>query len=67
VQQDESGSYVYVAVLNNQQLQAHKQPVVTGSAYGGVIEIKTGLKEGDLLITRGFQDAYQGQPVKALQ
>jgi len=67
VQQDESGSYVYLAVLNNQQLQAQKQPVVTGSAYGGVIEIKTGLKEGDLLITRGFQDAYQGQPVKALQ
>jgi len=41
--------------------------VVTGSAYGGIIEIKSGLKEGDLLITRGFQDAYQGQPVKTLQ
>lgn len=67
VQQDESGSYVYLAVLQGQQLQAKKQTVVTGAAYGGLIEVKSGLKSGDLLITRGFQDAYQGQPVKSVQ
>jgi membrane fusion protein, multidrug efflux system len=67
VQQDESGSYVYLAVAQDKQLLAKKQPVVTGLAYGGVIEIKTGLKPGDLLITRGFQDAYQGQPLKSVQ
>jgi hypothetical protein len=41
--------------------------VVTGATYGGLIEIKTGLSSGDLIITRGFQDAYTGQPVKAVQ
>lgn len=67
VQQDENGSYVYLAVAQDKQLLAQKQPVVTGAAYAGVIEIKSGLKSGDLLITRGFQDAYQGQPVKPVQ
>ena len=67
VQQDESGSYVYLAVQQGKQLQAKKQTVVTGAAYGGVIEVKSGLKSGDLLITRGFQDAYQGQLVQPVQ
>jgi RND family efflux transporter MFP subunit len=67
VQQDETGSYVYLAVAQGKQLLAKKQSVVTGAAYGGVIEVKSGLKSGDLLITRGFQDAYQGQPVKSVQ
>jgi len=67
VQQDESGSYVYLAVAKGQQLLAQKQSVVTGATYGGLIEIKTGLSSGDLIITRGFQDAYTGQPVKAVQ
>ena len=67
VQQDESGSYVYLAIPQGKQLLAKKQPVVTGAAYGGVIEIKSGLSSGDLLISRGFQDAYQGQPVQPVQ
>lgn len=67
VQQDESGSYVYLAAKKGKQLEAKKQSVVIGAAYGGVIEIKSGLQVGDLLITRGFQDAYQGQPVKPVQ
>jgi multidrug efflux pump subunit AcrA (membrane-fusion protein) len=67
VQQDESGSYVYLAIPQGKQLLAKKQPVVTGATYGGVIEIKSGLSSGDLLISRGFQDAYQGQPVQPVQ
>lgn len=67
VQQDETGSYVYLAVAQDKQLLAKKQSVVTGAAYGGFIEVKSGLKSGDLLITRGFQDAYQGQPIKPVQ
>ncbi|MFM7646016.1 MAG: efflux RND transporter periplasmic adaptor subunit [Sphingomonadales bacterium] len=67
VQQDETGSYVYLASSKANRLLAKKQPVITGAAYGGMIEIRSGLTEGDLLITRGFQDAYQGQPVKPVQ
>jgi len=67
VQYDESGSYVYLAVQQGNQLIAQKRPVTTGATYGGRLEIKTGLEPGDLLITRGFQEAYQGQPLQAAQ
>lgn len=67
VQQDETGSYVYVALQKNDQWVAHKQSVVTGLAYGGRIEIKSGLSAQDRIITRGFQEAYEGQLLKAVQ
>jgi membrane fusion protein (multidrug efflux system) len=41
--------------------------VITGEAYGGRIEIKAGLNNGQLLISRGFQNVYDGQIVKAVQ
>jgi multidrug efflux pump subunit AcrA (membrane-fusion protein) len=60
VQQDETGSYVYLAVAQDKQLIAKKQSVVTGAAYGGVIEVKSGLKSGDLLITRRISGCLPG-------
>jgi hypothetical protein len=46
---------------------ARKMSVITGEAYGGRIEIKAGLNNGQLLISRGFQNVYDGQVVKAVQ
>jgi hypothetical protein len=48
-------------------LIARKNIVITGEAYGGQIEIKSGLEQGQVLITRGFQNVYDGQTVKAVQ
>jgi RND family efflux transporter MFP subunit len=67
VQRDETGRYTYVAETNNGKLLARKRVVETGEAYGGQIEIKSGLRSGDVLITRGFQNVYDGQIIKAVK
>ena len=67
VQRDEKGRYVFVVEKKNNQLVARKKTVITGEAYGGRIEIKSGLESGQWLISRGFQNVYDGQAVKAVQ
>jgi len=61
LQNDEKGKYVMVAVKENNQLRARKRTVVPGEFYGDQLEIKSGLKAGDLVITDGFQSLYDGQ------
>ena len=62
VQSDESSKYVYVlSALSNGNKVAKKQPVVIGEVYGSNVEIKSGLKSGDQLITEGYQNIYDGQ------
>jgi len=67
VQRDEKGRYVYVVEQKGNKRVARKMNVITGEAYGGRIEIKAGLNNGQLLISRGFQNVYDGQIVKAVQ
>jgi len=67
VQRDEKGRYVYVVEQKGNRMIARKMSVITGEAYGGRIEIKAGLNNGQLLISRGFQNVYDGQVVKAVQ
>ncbi|HUR12431.1 MAG TPA: efflux RND transporter periplasmic adaptor subunit [Flavitalea sp.] len=61
VQTDEKGKYVFVAMEENGKRIARKKIVVLGEMYNDVIEIRTGLQEGDLVVTEGFQDLYEGQ------
>jgi hypothetical protein len=42
---------------------ARKRTVNAGEAYNGLIEIKNGLSGGELIITEGYQAAYDGQIV----
>jgi multidrug efflux pump subunit AcrA (membrane-fusion protein) len=63
VQSDESGKYVFVAVKENGKLIARKKTVTPGEVYGNAMEIKAGLAVGDVIITNGFQSAYNGQVV----
>jgi multidrug efflux pump subunit AcrA (membrane-fusion protein) len=42
---------------------AAKKDVTIGQLYGDSIEIKQGLKPGDVLITGGYQDLFEGQPI----
>ena len=67
VQRDEKSRYVYVVEQTKNNLITRKKIVTTGEAYGGQIEIKSGLEKGEVLITRGFQNVYDGQTVKAVQ
>ena len=65
VQSSENGSYVFLSVLNDKgKAIAHKQMVKTGREYNGQIEILEGLKEGDSLITVGYQDVEDGELIK---
>jgi len=62
VQSDETSKYVYVlSKLSNGKAVARKTPVVIGEVYGNNVEIKSGLKAGDQLITEGYQNLYEGQ------
>ena len=63
VQSDEKGKYVYVMVKEGDKMVARKKVVITGEAYNGLIEIKSGLTGGELIITEGYQTVYDGQTV----
>lgn len=61
LQNDEKGKFVMVATTENNKMVARKRPVNIGFLNGEMLEIKTGLKAGDVLITEGFQSIYDGQ------
>ncbi len=63
VQSDEKGKYVYVVEKEGDKMLVRKKVVMVGEAYNGIIEIKSGLKGGELIITEGYQTVYEGQAV----
>ncbi len=64
VQSNDEGSFVYVLTSEGVKHMARRRAVTTGLNYGGKIEIKTGLKPGDHLITTGYQEMNEGELVK---
>jgi membrane fusion protein, multidrug efflux system len=63
VQSDEKGKYIYVAEKRGDKMIAKRKSVIEGDSYNGMIEIKSGLAKGDLIITEGYQTVYDGQAV----
>ncbi|OSZ80995.1 hypothetical protein CAP36_07095 [Chitinophagaceae bacterium IBVUCB2] len=63
VQSDEKNKYVYVIEKSGDKMVARKKIVTVGEAYNGLIEIKSGLTGGELIITEGYQTVYDGQSV----
>lgn len=61
LQTDDKGKYVLVAVKEGNKLIARKKIVSVGQMYGNKMEIKSGLQQGDSVITEGFQSLYEGQ------
>jgi RND family efflux transporter MFP subunit len=61
LQTDEKGKYVLVASMENGKMYARKKHVEVGEMYNNQLEIKNGLSAGDMLITDGFQNLYDGQ------
>lgn len=68
VQSDESGKYVYIMVNGgNGKFVAHRVTVIIGEIYGDNVEIKSGLKGGEQLVTEGYQSLYEGQLISAVK
>jgi membrane fusion protein (multidrug efflux system) len=64
LQNDEQGKFVMVAMKEKNIQVARKRRVIVGELYGDRLEVKSGLQPGDLLITQGFQELYEGQPLQ---
>ncbi|MBK9737775.1 MAG: efflux RND transporter periplasmic adaptor subunit [Saprospiraceae bacterium] len=64
VQSDEKGKYVFLLAKNeNGKEIAQRKTVVLGALYGENVEILSGLNTGDQLITKGYQNLYEGQMI----
>ena len=63
VQSTEKGNIVYVATTEGNKKVAKAREVKTGLSYNGKIEILSGLSAGDQLITLGYQEVSDGQPI----
>ena len=60
VQKSSEGEFVYVADEENGKIVAKRKIVQSGMIYNGFTEIKSGLEEGDKVITNGFQNVIEG-------
>lgn len=63
LQTDEQGKFVLVASKEGNKTVARKRQVQVGELYGERLEVKNGLKTGDIIITEGFQSLYDGQAI----
>lgn len=64
IQTAEDGEFVLVAEkTGDKQATAKKAMVKQGSNYNGSVEILSGLKKGDFVISTGFQDVNNGEVV----
>ncbi|ANE52148.1 efflux RND transporter periplasmic adaptor subunit [Flavisolibacter tropicus] len=61
LQNDDQGKFVMVAAKEGNNLVARKRKIVVGELYGERLEVRSGLQNGDTLITDGFQNLYEGQ------
>ena len=59
VQKDETNAFVYVVEGG----KAVKRIIKTGKTYNGKVEVSSGLKAGDKVITAGYQNLNEGQNV----
>jgi len=60
VQKDEKNSFVFVVGAGN---KAQKRLIKTGQTYNGQVEVASGLKADERVITAGYQNLNEGQVV----
>ena len=69
IQTTESGSYVVIAKAQTnskgeaQAFVAERRTITTGKSSDGKTEILSGLNEGDMVITTGYQELNNGQAI----
>ena len=64
VQKSSDGEFVYVTANENGKMIAKRKIVESGITYNGMTEIKGGLTTGDQVITLGYQNVIEGDPIK---
>ncbi len=65
VQSDQKTKYVFVVENDNKGRKiASKKIVTTGESYNDLIEIKSGLESGMILISEGYQGVYDRQLIR---
>jgi RND family efflux transporter MFP subunit len=64
IQNDITGSYVYVIRPKDKFNAAFKQPITLGSGYNGISEILKGISVGDKVISVGYQELIDGEYVR---
>lgn len=63
VEHTATGDYVMVAVSEGGKNIARRRKVETGVEYNGRTIVKSGVSAGDKIVTFGFQDIVDGQPL----
>lgn len=58
------GYYVFIAEEKDGKMYANQVPIKTGAVSGDQIEVLTGLKVGDKMVTTGFQGINDGNLLK---
>jgi RND family efflux transporter MFP subunit len=64
VRTDNNGEFVLVVKEENNKYVARKQQVETGQVYNGLAEIVKGLEPGEKIITGGYLNLNEGEPVR---
>lgn len=67
IQTDEKGKFVFVLSKENNKTVSRKKPIIIGEVYGELVEVKSGLTNGEQLISKGYQGIYDGQLVTISQ
>jgi RND family efflux transporter MFP subunit len=62
IQKDGTGDYIYVVHTSSAPV-AKRINIKTGQIYNGMAEVVSGLNTGDKIITVGYQDVKDGEPV----
>ncbi|KAA9325013.1 efflux RND transporter periplasmic adaptor subunit [Adhaeribacter soli] len=63
IQKDETSRYVYVVEQQGDKQIAKRRAVTTGQSYKDKVEILSGINENDKVISSGYQNLNEGQPV----
>lgn len=63
IKKDLKGNFVYVVAEEEGQPIARKKYIKRGKSFGALTEIKDGLEPGDEVITAGFNQVNDGEPI----
>jgi hypothetical protein len=63
IQSDEKSKYVYIIEKSGEKSIVRKKIVIVGETFNGRSEIKSGVAGGEVIITEGYQNVYEGQSV----
>ncbi len=63
IQRTEAGDIIFVAKEEGGKTVAEMRKIKMGLSYNGAVAVTEGLKTGDKIVTVGYQDLVDGQPV----